>query len=103
MADQTVNGNGMKRGFEQVMTYLIGAGIVGIIVSLWALNGTVATLAANNNATDAKVNSMAVNITQLSLDVGELKGRFDQYSNDNQRANAASPALQPYPQYQPRR
>lgn len=94
MTEQNItngNGNGIRRGFEQVITYLIGAGIVGIIIALWNLTSAVASLSASNITTSQKVDTMSVTITQLGANVGELKGRFDQYSNDQRHEVGQKP------------
>jgi hypothetical protein len=89
VAEQNITENGMRRGFEQVITYLIGAGIVGIIISLWALNSTVSRLDDRTQVQASAMSQMAQDVSKLTSDVGVLTGRLEQYANDNQRPEAA--------------
>lgn len=98
MADQTVNGNGIKRGAENVLTYLVGAAIVALVLEIWNMNNTIiqmdstfkiesAARAASATLQANAIIALQTSVISLSGSVGELSGRVKQFSIDQEHSN----------------
>lgn len=74
MAEVT-NGNGnttLAKGFQQVMTYLIGAGVAGIIAIMWMESAAIARIDERTLTQGGEITRLNGKVDDLSRDVDRL-------------------------------